>query len=61
MVGRAPGKDGQPMRSVTGCVIQADAPTLFEYDCGMGMGQRRNHRWLRLTQRCYRCHLRVMV
>ena len=33
-----PGKDGRPTRYVTGEVIRAEAPTLFEYRFGMGDG-----------------------
>jgi uncharacterized protein YndB with AHSA1/START domain len=33
-----PGKDGKPMRYVTGTVLRAEAPTLLEYRFGMGDG-----------------------
>lgn len=33
-----PGKDGKPMRYVTGKVIRAEAPKLLEYRFGMGEG-----------------------
>ena len=32
------GKDGKPMRYVTGQVLRAEAPTLLEYRFGMGDG-----------------------
>ena len=38
-----PGKDGKPMRYVTGRVIQADPPKLLEYEFGMGMGETMSH------------------
>ena len=49
MTWSGPGKDGQPMRYVTGRVIQAIAPTLLEYDFGMGMGERMSHVRIELT------------
>jgi uncharacterized protein YndB with AHSA1/START domain len=33
-----PGKDGKPMRYVTGEVLSVEAPTLLEYKFGMGDG-----------------------
>jgi len=33
-----PGKDGKPMRYVTGEVLRAEAPRLLEYKFGMGDG-----------------------
>ena len=33
-----PGKDGKPMRYVTGKVLRVEAPKLFEYKFGMGDG-----------------------
>jgi uncharacterized protein YndB with AHSA1/START domain len=33
-----PGKDGKPMRYVTGKVLRVDAPKLWEYKFGMGDG-----------------------
>src|SRR6202167_6833942 len=33
-----PGKDGKPMRYVTGEVLRAEPPKLFEYKFGMGDG-----------------------
>lgn len=38
MAWSGPGKDGKPMRYVTGKVLRAEAPTLFEYMFGMGDG-----------------------
>jgi uncharacterized protein YndB with AHSA1/START domain len=43
MAWSGPGKDGKPTRYVTGRVIQANAPTLLEYDFGMGMGDTTSH------------------
>ena len=43
MTWSGPGKDGKPMRYVTGRVRMADAPKLLEYDFGMGMGDRMSH------------------
>jgi uncharacterized protein YndB with AHSA1/START domain len=39
MTWSGPGKDGKPMRYVTGEVLRADAPKLLEYKFGMGEGQ----------------------
>jgi uncharacterized protein YndB with AHSA1/START domain len=33
-----PGKDGKPTRYVTGKVLRVDAPTMLEYQFGMGDG-----------------------
>jgi uncharacterized protein YndB with AHSA1/START domain len=49
MTWSGPGKDGQPTRYVTGRVIQADAPKLFEYEFGMGMGETMSHVKIALT------------
>src|ERR1700746_850405 len=38
MTWSGPGKDGKPMRYVTGEILQADAPKLFVYKFGMGDG-----------------------
>jgi uncharacterized protein YndB with AHSA1/START domain len=38
MIWSGPGKDGKPMRYVTGEVLQAEPPKLFEYKFGMGDG-----------------------
>jgi len=44
-----PGKDGEIVRYVTGKVIKADAPRLFEYEFGMGMGEKTTHVVIELT------------
>ena len=44
-----PGKDGKPMRYVTGRIIKVDAPKLLEYDFGMGMGDTKSHVRIELT------------
>ena len=49
MTWSGPGRDGNLTRYVTGRVIQADAPVLFEYDFGMGMGQAMSHVQIQLT------------
>ncbi len=49
MTWSGPGKDGAPMRYVTGTVLQAEAPTLLEYNFGMGMGETMSHVKLELT------------
>lgn len=49
MAWSGPGKDGKPMRYVTGRVMKADAPRLFEYDFGMGMGESMSHVRIELT------------
>jgi uncharacterized protein YndB with AHSA1/START domain len=38
MTWSGPGKDGKPMRYVTGQVLRAEAPKLLEYKFGMGDG-----------------------
>jgi len=38
MTWSGPGKDGKPMRYVTGQVLRVEAPTLLEYRFGMGDG-----------------------
>jgi len=38
MTWSGPGKDGKPMRYVTGEVLRAEAPKLLEYKFGMGDG-----------------------
>jgi len=45
-----PGKDGKPTRYVTGEVIRADAPRLFEYRFGMGDGAVKSRVKIALTQ-----------
>jgi uncharacterized protein YndB with AHSA1/START domain len=50
MTWSGPGKDGQPTRYVTGRVIKAEAPTYFEYDFGMGMGETMSHVTIQLKQ-----------
>ena len=49
MAWSGPGKDGKPMRYVTGRVLTADAPQLFEYEFGMGMGETMSHVRVELT------------
>jgi uncharacterized protein YndB with AHSA1/START domain len=49
MAWTGPGKDGKPMRYVTGKVIRADAPRLLEYEFGMGMGETMSHVKVELT------------
>lgn len=49
MTWSGPGKDGKPMRYVTGRVTHVDAPRLLEYDFGMGMGNRMSHVRIELT------------
>src|ERR1700756_128780 len=49
MTWSGPGKDGKPMRYVTGRVVQADAPRLLEYEFGMGMGETMSHVQIELT------------
>jgi uncharacterized protein YndB with AHSA1/START domain len=44
-----PGKDGKPMRYVTGRVITVEAPKLLEYNFGMGMGESMSHVRIELT------------
>lgn len=49
MTWSGPGKDGKPMRYVTGRVIEVAAPRLLEYDFGMGMGESMSHVKIELT------------
>ena len=50
MTWSGPGKDGQPMRYVTGEVLRVDAPTLLEYRFGMGDGAVKSRVSVTLTQ-----------
>ena len=50
MTWSGPGKDGRPMRYVTGEVLRADAPALFEYKFGMGDGAVMSRVKIALTQ-----------
>lgn len=43
------GKDGKPLRYVTGRVTLVDAPKLLEYDFGMGVGDTMSHVKIELT------------
>ena len=43
MTWSGPGKDGKPMRYVTGRIIKVDAAKLLEYEFGMGMGDTMSH------------------
>jgi uncharacterized protein YndB with AHSA1/START domain len=49
MTWSGPGKDGEPMRYVTGRVSRVDEPRLLEYDFGMGMGDSMSHVRIELT------------
>lgn len=49
MTWSGPGKDGKPMRYVTGRVLSVDAPRLLEYEFGMGMGEVMSHVKIELT------------
>ncbi len=49
MTWSGPAKDGKPMRYVTGRILQANAPTLLEYNFGMGMGESMSHVRIELT------------
>jgi uncharacterized protein YndB with AHSA1/START domain len=49
MIWSGPGKDGKPMRYVTGQVTHAVGPRLFEYEFGMGMGEVKSHVKIELT------------
>src|ERR1700761_569051 len=49
MTWSGPGKDGKPMRYVTGRVLRVDAPRLLEYEFGMGMGETMSHVLVELT------------
>ena len=44
-----PGKGGEIVRYVTGRVRQVEAPRVFEYDFGMGMGETMSHVRIDLT------------
>jgi uncharacterized protein YndB with AHSA1/START domain len=50
MTWSGPGKDGKPMRYVTGRVSRVEVPRILEYDFGMGMGERMSHVKIELTQ-----------
>ncbi len=49
MTWSGPGKDGRPMRYVTGEVITAQPPTLLEYKFGAGDGAVMSHVRIELT------------
>jgi len=49
MTWSGPGKDGTPVRYVTGEVLRVEAPTLFEYKFGMGDGARMSRVRIELT------------
>jgi uncharacterized protein YndB with AHSA1/START domain len=49
MTWSGPGKDGKPMRYVTGRVTRVEAPKILEYDFGMGMGDTMSHVRIELT------------
>ncbi len=49
MTWSGPGKDGKPMRYVTGRVTRVDEPRLLEYDFGRGMGDSMSHVRIELT------------
>jgi len=49
MAWSGPGKDGKPMRYVTGEVIRVEAPKLLEYRFGMGDGAVKSRVKLELT------------
>lgn len=49
MTWSGPGKDGKPARYVTGRVLRVDTPRLFEYEFGMGMGEKMSHVTVELT------------
>lgn len=50
MIWSGPGKDGKPTRYVTGKVLRAEAPRIFEYEFGMGTGEKMSHVRVELTQ-----------
>ena len=50
MTWSGPGKDGQPMRYVTGEVLRVEAPTRLEYKFGMGAGEVMSRVTIELTQ-----------
>ena len=43
MTWSGPGKDGKPTRYVTGEVVRAEKPRLFEYRFGLGDGAKMSH------------------
>ena len=49
MAWSGPGKDGKPVRYVTGEVLRADPPTRLEYTFGMGEGAVRSRVSIALT------------
>ncbi len=49
MTWSGPGKDGKPMRYVTGEIVRAEAPKLLEYRFGMGDGAVMSHVTVELT------------
>jgi uncharacterized protein YndB with AHSA1/START domain len=49
MTWSGPGKDGKPMRYVTGEVVRAEPPKLLEYRFGMGDGAVMSHVKVELT------------
>ena len=49
MTWSGPGKDGKPMRYVTGEVLRAEPPKLLEYKFGMGDGKVMSHVKIELT------------
>jgi uncharacterized protein YndB with AHSA1/START domain len=49
MAWSGPGKDGKPMRYVTGEVVRVEAPKLLEYRFGMGDGAVMSHVTVDLT------------
>lgn len=49
MTWSGPGKDGKPMRYVTGRIVKVEAPRFLEYDFGMGTGEAMSHVRIELT------------
>jgi len=49
MTWSGPGKDGKPMRYVTGEILQVEAPHLLIYKFGMGMGETKSRVKVELT------------
>ena len=49
MTWSGPGKDGKPMRYVTGRIVKVEASRFLEYDFGMGMGETMSHVRIELT------------
>jgi uncharacterized protein YndB with AHSA1/START domain len=49
MTWSGPGKDGKPTRYVTGEVVRAEKPKLFEYRFGLGDGAKMSHVKIELT------------